>query len=110
MCGITSPYGWRTLNGKKSLHQGVDYGTHSQKLPQYAIEDGYVFACGKATADKALYVWVIYPRIKKAFLHYHLDSYSVRAGQAVKALYWLHGKTGYNRRTLHLELGLVKAR
>ena len=31
---ITSPYGWRTLNGKKSLHQGVDYGTHSQKLPQ----------------------------------------------------------------------------
>lgn len=104
---ITSTYGWRTLNGKKSLHQGVDYGTHNQKLPQYAIEDGYIFAAGKATADKALYVWVIYPRIKKAFLHYHLDSYSVRAGQTVNkgTLLGYTGKTGHAT-GIHLHLGV----
>lgn len=104
---ITSPYGWRTLNGKHSNHQGVDYGTSNQKLPQYAIESGYIFAAGKATADKALYVWVIYPRIKKAFLHYHLDSYSVRAGQAVNkgTLLGYTGKTGYAT-GVHLHLGV----
>ncbi len=104
---ITSPFGYRTLNGKNSLHQGVDYGTSNQKLPQYAIERGYVFACDKATADKALYVWVVYPRIKKAFLHYHLDKYSVLATQDVQrgTLIGYTGKTGYAT-GIHLHLGV----
>ena len=86
---VTSPYGKRGSFGTSAgvtstFHYGTDYGTNGKKLPQYAIEDGYVFAAQRAK-DRALYVWVIYPRIKKAFLHYHLDRYKVRAGQSVKS-------------------------
>ncbi|MEG0898512.1 MAG: peptidoglycan DD-metalloendopeptidase family protein [Oscillospiraceae bacterium] len=104
---ITSGYGYRTLNGKRSLHQGVDYGTDGIKKPQYAIEDGYVFSTGRATADGALYVWVIYPRIKKAFIHYHLDKHSVVATQDVHKgnIIGYTGKTG-NATGIHLHLGV----
>lgn len=108
---ITSPFGARsaisTSAGKTSTyHQGTDYGTNSKKLPQYAIEDGYVFAAAKAS-DGAKYVWVIYPRIKKAFLHYHLDSYCVKAGQSTKkgTLLGYTGKTG-KATGIHLHLGI----
>ncbi len=108
---VTSPFGARsaisTSAGTTSTyHQGTDYGTNSKKLPQYAIEDGYVFAATKAS-DGALYVWVIYPRIKKAFLHYHLDSIAVKAGQAVKKgnLLGYTGKTG-KATGIHLHLGI----
>ena len=79
------------------------YGTSNQKLPQYAIESGYIFASRQGYGRQALYVWVIYPRIKKAFLHYHLDKYSVLATQDVQrgTLIGYTGKTGYaNRNTL----------
>lgn len=104
---ITSEYGYRTFNGKRSLHQGTDYGTDNKKIPQYAIENGYIFACGKATADGALYVWVVYPRIKKAFIHYHLDKYNVVATQDVKkgTLLGYTGMTG-NATGVHLHLGI----
>ena len=104
---ITSGFGYRTIFGKRSFHCGVDYGTNNKKLPQYAIEDGYVFASAKSNSDGALYVWVIYPRIKKAFLHYHLDSYKVRSGQAVEkgTLLGYTGKTG-KATGIHLHLGI----
>ncbi|MEG0899505.1 MAG: peptidoglycan DD-metalloendopeptidase family protein [Oscillospiraceae bacterium] len=104
---ITSGYGYRTIFGKRSMHSGVDYGTNNKKLAQYAIEDGYVFAAAKSNSDGALYVWVIYPRIKKAFLHYHLDSYCVKSGQAVKkgTLLGYTGKTG-KATGIHLHLGV----
>lgn len=108
---VTSPFGTRsaisTSAGKTStFHQGTDYGTNKKKLPQYAIEDGYVFAAAKAS-DGAKYVWVVYPRIKKAFLHYHLDSIAVKKGQAVKKGTLL-GKTGKTGKAtgIHLHLGI----
>lgn len=108
---ITSPYGKRktistSAGSTASFHYGTDYGTNGKKLPQYAIEDGYVFAAQRAK-DHALYVWVIYPRIKKAFLHYHLNSYKVRSGQTVKSgtLLGYTGKTG-KATGVHLHLGI----
>lgn len=108
---VTSPFGNRgsintSAGATPSFHNGTDYGTNSKKIPQYAIEDGYVFAATKAS-DGALYVWVIYPRIKKAFLHYHLDTISVKAGQAVKKGTKLGttGKTGKST-GIHLHLGI----
>lgn len=108
---ITSPYGARntisTSAGKtSSFHNGTDYGTNGKKLPQYAIEDGYVFAAQTAS-DGAKYVWVIYPRIKLAFLHYHLDTISVKAGQKVIKGTKL-GTTGKSGKAtgIHLHLGI----
>lgn len=108
---ITSPYGKRktistSAGSTASFHYGTDYGTNGKKIAQYAIEDGYVFAAQRAK-DSALYVWVIYPRIKKAFLHYHLNSYKVRAGQSVKSgtLLGYTGKTG-KATGVHLHLGI----
>ncbi len=104
---ITSPFGLRTINGKLNNHQGTDYGTKGKKLPQYAIEDGYVFQSAKSTRDGAFYVWVIYPRIKKAFLHYHLDKYSATSKKSVTkgTLLGYTGKTGYAT-GIHLHLGI----
>ena len=108
---VTSPYGKRktistSAGSTASFHYGTDYGTNGKKIAQYAIEDGYVFAAQRAK-DSALYVWVIYPRIKKAFLHYHLNSYRVRAGQSVKSgtLLGYTGKTG-KATGIHLHLGI----
>ncbi len=43
---ITSEFGNRTYtyNGQKisDYHYGIDYGTNSLKLPQYAIEKGII--------------------------------------------------------------------
>lgn len=108
---VTSPYGKRntistSAGTTSSFHSGTDYGTNSKKLPQYAIEDGVVLSCGKAS-DGANYVWVKYPRINKKFLHYHLDSISVKAGQTVKRGTKLGttGKTG-KATGIHLHLGI----
>ena len=108
---ITSPYGKRatiktSAGTTDSFHRGTDYGTNGKKLPQYAIEDGYVFAAAKAS-DGAKYVWVIYPRIKKAMIHYHLDSIAVKSGQSVKKGTML-GKTGKTGKAtgIHLHLGI----
>lgn len=111
---ITSPYGSRTVistsAGKTaSYHSGTDYGTNGKKIAQYAIEDGTVISCGKDSAANgyALYVWVKYPRINKKFLHYHLDSISVKSGQKVKrgTLLGYTGMTG-KATGVHLHLGV----
>lgn len=109
---ITSPYGRRkvmsTSGGKtSSFHNGTDYGTNSKKIPQYAIEDGYCFASAKSSSDGAHYVWIIYPRIKRAMLHYHLDSRSISAGKSVKkgTLLGYTGKSGKST-GIHLHLGV----
>lgn len=109
---ITSGYGNRTywLNGKKvsDFHNGIDYGTHGKKLPQYAVEDGYIMSCGiDYNYGNAKYVWVAYPRIGKRFLHYHLDSISVKKGQNVTkgTILGYTGTTGYST-GIHLHLGM----
>lgn len=108
---VTSKFGPRAViptskGNTGSYHNGTDYGTNGKKIAQYAIEDGYVFDANKAS-DGALYVWVIYPRIKKAFLHYHLNSYKVKAGQEVEkgTLLGYTGKTG-KATGVHLHLGI----
>lgn len=108
---VTSKYGKRTVlntsaGATNPFHYGTDYGTGGKKLAQYAIEDGTVLSCGKAS-DGALYVWVKYPRINKKMLHYHLDSISVRTGQSVKrgTLLGYTGKTG-KATGIHLHLAV----
>lgn len=108
---ITSPYGKRnpfstSAGSTSAFHYGTDYGTDGKKIPQYAIEDGYCFASAKAN-DGANYVWIIYPRIKKAFLHYHLDKRSISAGSSTKkgTLLGYTGMTG-KATGIHLHLGV----
>lgn len=110
---ITSNYGKRsvlkTSNGQTaSFHSGTDYGTNGKKIAQYAIEDGSILSCGKAS-DGALYVWVSYPRLKVKMLHYHLDSIKVKAGQIVNenTLLGFTGKTG-KATGIHLHLGIKR--
>lgn len=108
---VTSLYGKRdvisTSAGKtSSFHNGTDYGTYNQKLPQYAIENGTVLSCGTAL-DGANYVWVSYPRTGKKLLHYHLDTIAVKAGQQVSRGTLL-GTTGMTGKAtgIHLHLGV----
>lgn len=108
---ITSAYGPRkslsTSKGQTgTFHRGTDYGTNSKKIPQYAIEDGYCFNATVAS-DGAKYVWIIYPRVKLAMLHYHLDTVTVKKGQAVKKGTKI-GTTGMTGKAtgIHLHLGI----
>jgi murein DD-endopeptidase MepM/ murein hydrolase activator NlpD len=108
---ITSAYGKRTVlktsaGTTNPFHYGTDYGTNGKKLAQYAIEEGTVLSCGRAS-DGALYVWVKYPRITKKLLHYHLDRINVKSGQGVKkgTLLGYTGKSG-KATGVHLHLGV----
>lgn len=107
---ISSGWGYREFEYNKKIvkdfHNGIDYATNGVKLPQYAVEDGYIISCGKAS-DGANYIWVAYPRIGKKFLHYHLDSISVSKGQSVSSgtLLGYTGMTGMAT-GIHLHLGM----
>lgn len=111
---LSSPYGPRktistSAGNTSSFHYGADYSTGGKKIAQYAIEDGEIISCGRDSAanGSALFVWVKYPRIGKKMLHYHLDSISVKKGQAVKrgTLLGYTGMTG-KATGVHLHLGL----
>lgn len=109
---VTSSYGKRsvikTSKGETStFHRGTDYGTYGVKLPQYAIEEGSVYSCGRDN-DGAKFVTIKYPRINKRFIHYHLDSYKVKKGQSVKkgTLLGFTGSTG-KATGIHLHLGII---
>ena len=112
---ITSPFGYRKSFGTSagatsSFHNGVDYGTNCKKVPQYAIEDGYIYSCGVDYAyGGAKFVWVAYPRLGVRMLHYHLDSIKVKAGQKVTAKTVI-GNTGMSGRAtgIHLHLGVKR--
>lgn len=108
---VTSPYGKRatiktSAGTTASFHNGTDYGTNGKKISQYAIEDGYCYSANTAS-DGAKYVWVIYPRCKKAMLHYHLDTIAVKKGQKVSKGTKL-GTTGMTGKAtgVHLHLGV----
>lgn len=110
---VTSKFGKRasistSAGTTASFHSGTDYGTNGKKIAQYAIEDGSILSCGKAS-DGALYVWVSYPRLKVKMLHYHLDSITVKAGQIVNkdTLLGYTGKTG-KATGIHLHLGIKR--
>lgn len=108
---VTSKFGPRntisTNTGNTSnFHKGTDYGTNNKKLPIYAIEDGTVDTVAVDTYG-AKYVIIYYPRLNKLFRHWHLDSYCVKKGQAVKKYTQIGvtGKTG-NATGIHLHLGI----
>ncbi|MGN1444151.1 MAG: M23 family metallopeptidase [Acutalibacteraceae bacterium] len=110
---ISSPYGPRksiktAAGDTASFHNGVDYATYGIKLAQYPVTDGVVLSCGTDRAyGGAKYVWVKYTELGVKMLHYHLDSISVKKGQAVNknTVLGYTGKTG--RATgIHLHLGL----
>ena len=110
---VTSKFGKRAVLNTSAgntapMHRGTDYGTNGKKIAQYAIEDGSILSCGKAS-DGALYVWVSYPRLKVKMLHYHLDSIKVKAGQIVNkdTLLGYTGKTG-KATGIHLHLGVKR--
>lgn len=109
---ITSGFGSRnpikTNAGTSSnVHNGTDYGTYGKKIPQYAIEDGYVYSVGTDNAG-AKYVTIVYPRINKRFLHWHLDTINVSKNQNVKRGTHI-GNTGMTGMAtgVHLHLGII---
>lgn len=110
---VTSPFGRRSTistaaGNTSSFHYGTDYGTNGKKIPQYAIEDGEVISCGRAS-DGALFVWVKYPRLGVKMLHYHLDRHKVKPRQKVNknTVLGYTGKTG-KATGIHLHLGIKK--
>ncbi|MDD6145720.1 MAG: M23 family metallopeptidase [Oscillospiraceae bacterium] len=110
---VTSPFGRRSTistaaGNTSSYHYGTDYGTNGKKLAQYALEDGEIISCGRAS-DGALFVWVKYPRLGVKMLHYHLNSYKVKTGQKVNknTVLGYTGKTG-KATGIHLHLGMKK--
>lgn len=109
---ITSKFGSRTPISTKAgttsnVHKGTDYGTNGKKIPQYAIEHGTVYSVGTDSAG-AKYVTIVYPRLNKRFLHWHLDSISVKKGQTVEK-YTKIGTTGMTGKAtgIHLHLGII---
>ena len=109
---VTSKFGYRAVintsaGATNTFHNGEDYGTDGKKIPQYAIENGSIISCGTAS-DGGKYVWVKYPRINKKMLHYHLDSITVKTGQAVDSNTML-GYTGMTGKAtgIHLHLAII---
>lgn len=102
---VTSPFGWRTLNGVRGYHLGVDYGTNGKKVPCYALENGYVVRTWQDTAG-ALGVDVAYPRLGYVGVYVHLDKINVTKGQNVTSETKIGntGKTG-NATGVHLHFG-----
>lgn len=107
---VTSPFGWRKdpKTGVSKGHNGCDYGTHANKWPQYALEEGIV---ENVYLDNygAKCIRIRYPRIGIRLTYAHLDSISVRKGQAVNSntIIGYTGTTGYST-GIHLHLGVQK--
>lgn len=103
---ITSPYGWRVdpISGERKFHAGCDYGTHGNKWPQYALEDGIVESVWTDSAG-AKCLRIRYDRLGYRCTHCHLDSILVSTGQNVTAdtIVGYTGKTGYAT-GVHLDL------
>ena len=111
---VTSKFGMRLhpIDKVYKMHNGTDYGTHSKKLPLYAIEEGYVQKVvtgqNKAKTGYGNYVWVRYPRLNISLLHAHMDSVKVKKGDQVKegTLLGYTGTTGAST-GIHLHLGMT---
>ena len=92
---VTSPYGWRTLNGKPQFHDGVDY-VSPESNEVFALWDGVIahdmdyYEASKRWTDgrHSLGNFVIVKHVidgKLYFVRYcHLSRNYVQAGQEVK--------------------------
>ena len=99
---VTSPYGWRTLNGKRDNHKGIDLvGISSPTV--FAPCDGVIGASTIVT-DKSnrTWEWGNYVRVDgddgKRYYYCHLSKRLVTVGRRVKAGDYLgiEGNTGYS--------------
>lgn len=108
---ISSPYGYRTLNGKHKLHAGVDFAAPSG-TPIYAAADGYVTYAGWNSGGYGYYVLIYHGQMADgntySTLYAHMceppsvsaGSYVARGAQIGKV-----GTTGNSTGNhLHLEL------
>lgn len=101
---ITSYYGWRTINGVRGYHYGIDLRA-SVGTPIYAADGGEVIYCGTASG----YGKLIKVRHDNGDVTYyaHLSSYSVSVGTRVYKGQQI-AKSGNTGRTtgphLHFEL------
>jgi|AACY02.16.fsa_nt_gi Membrane proteins related to metalloendopeptidases len=39
---VSSPYGWRTLRGKRQFHDGIDFVSDSGRAEVFAVSDGRI--------------------------------------------------------------------
>lgn len=100
---ITSPFGWRTLNGRRDYHKGIDIVGANGDTQVTAVRDGVVLQSRIITNRNNLtWQWGNYVSVKAddGHTHYycHLDSRAVKQGQIVKAgdLIGIMGNTGYS--------------
>ena len=110
---ITSPYGWRVLQGKKEWHPGIDLGlVAGTKI--FTPLAGVVHYAGNRDPNGYGIQLIIYhgklPDGRKIYTQYgHLSATKVTAGQPVKAneLVALSGNTGRSFGAhLHFEVRL----
>lgn len=105
---ITSPFGGRIspITGKYEGHLGTDYGTNGQKIPCYALEDGYIHIAHYAKSV-GNYVFCEFPKLGMVGDYQHLDSFSVKEGEYVKKgqEIGIIGTTG-DSTGVHLHFGL----
>jgi hypothetical protein len=113
---ISSPFGWRTLQGKTSFHEGTDYklpcGT-----PLYSTADGVVVETGTNGIDNggildwstpANYVVISHANGWKSY-YWHMDNVAVERNQTVKLGTYIgtSGNTGIST-GCHLHFGMYK--
>lgn len=104
---ITSPYGIeRTINGKKSVHKGIDFVSDSGDREVKAIADGVVRGNFNDPSGFGNYVSIQHEDGTRA-LYAHLESFKRNVGDKVKAgdVIGIEGTTGSSTGIhLHLEI------
>lgn len=107
---VTSPFGMRTLNGVRAMHNGTDYGTARKNIPCYSIVDGRVQYVGFENS-MGYYVYIQFTLNGKPYrtryLHLHKQS-KLRAGQTIKKgdLVGIVGATGRGVTGIHLHIDI----
>lgn len=105
---VTSPRGYRTLNGKKDYHRGIDLVALGTDKSVYAIADGKIDATPYEANGFGYYVRQILPDGRRIYYgHLAKGSIVVKAGQSVRMGDKLGtmGSTGFSTGAhTHLEL------
>ncbi len=110
---VTSPFGYRTLNGKKEHHDGIDFVGKSSTIDDIvAIADGKVTAilntCSGSSPSTGNYVKIDHGcGITSVYYHLKKGSVAVKKGDKVKAgqVLGAMGATG-NVTGAHLHFGI----
>lgn len=110
---VTSPYGWRTLNGRREFHTGIDI-VKNHKDPIYAFTDGEVIYAGEGMTGTGFGGYGNVVAIKDSNnclqLYAHLDSVVVKKGAMVDKGQFIgrQGTTGRSTGShLHFEVRKV---